>query len=180
MADRDPDEREDGKEPRGAARDLSSGQLALRMVGVSLVVLAAGFVVTQTGDAVAAQTGLGSSLVGFVLVAISTPLPEVSTTLTAARFGAYGLAFSNIFGTNVFDLGLIFLADLVYAGGPVLNEVGQFAVLGAVLGLIVTLVYLVGIIERRDAVIWRLGPDSFLVFLLYSGGLVLLYRLGGA
>ncbi|MGE3270079.1 MAG: sodium:calcium antiporter, partial [Chloroflexota bacterium] len=174
-----PHSENDGGSPTKPADGLSNEHLTLRMVGVSLIVLVAGFVVARTGDAIAAQTGLGSGLIGFALVAISTSLPEVSTTLTAARFGAYGLAFSNIFGTNVFDVALIFVADLFYPGGPVLNEVGSFAVLGAVLGQIVTLVYLAGIIERRDFVIGRLGPDSLIVILVYSGGLVLLYRLSG-
>jgi cation:H+ antiporter len=52
-------------------------------------------------------------------------------------------------------------------------------VVGATLGMLVTLVYLAGIIERRDFVIWGLGPDSLLVLLLYGGGLVLLYQLRG-
>jgi cation:H+ antiporter len=75
---------------------------------------------------------------------------------------------------------LVFLADLVHGGGPVLNDVGAFAALGAILGMIVTLVYLAGIIERRNAVIWRIGPDSVLVLLLYCGGLILLYRVEGS
>jgi cation:H+ antiporter len=143
----DPDRGDGAEDSMESVRELSSGRLAFRMAGVSLAVLVAGFVVARTGDAIAAQTGLGSGLVGYVLIAISTSLPEVSTTLTATRFGAYGLAFSSIFGTNVLDVSLVFLADLVHGGGPVLNDVGAFAALGAILGMIVTLIYLAGIIE---------------------------------
>jgi cation:H+ antiporter len=162
------------------ASNLSNAQLAWRSSLAAVAILAAGFVVARSGDAIALQTGLGAGFVGFTLVAISTSLPEVSTTLSAVRFGGYSLAFSNIFGTNVFDLSLLFLADVAYAGGPVLNHVGSFSILGALLGIAVTTVYMAGIIERRNVVLWRVGPDSLLVAALYAGGLFLLYHLSVA
>jgi cation:H+ antiporter len=38
-------------------------------------------------------------------------------------------------------------------------------------------IYLVGMVERRDRTVWRLGADSLLALLVYFGGLVVLYRL---
>jgi cation:H+ antiporter len=125
----------------------------------------------------AEQTGLGASFVGAVLVAIATSLPEVSSTLAAVRLGHLELAFGDIFGTNLFDVAAVALADAVYAGGPVLREVGPFSVCAALLGMLVTGIYLAGLIERRDRVVLRMGVDSLLGLLVYLGGLALLYRL---
>ncbi|HEV2295876.1 MAG TPA: hypothetical protein VGR35_18665 [Tepidisphaeraceae bacterium] len=41
------------------------------------------------------------------MVAIGTSLPEISTTAKALRLGAYGMAISNIFGSNAFCVALL-------------------------------------------------------------------------
>jgi len=61
------------------------------------------------------------------------------------------------FGSNLFDIVLVFVADLVYTGGPVLGEVGRFSTLAALLGIAVTILFLVGLIERRDRTVMRMG-----------------------
>lgn len=153
----------------------SLGWLYALFAGVSLIVLAAGWTVAQVGDALAEQTGLGSSFVGATLVAIATSLPEVSTTVSAAQHGNYSLAFSNIFGSNAFMLALLFVADLFYRGGTVLQHAQRSAVLTTAVGALVTCVYLWGLLEREDRTILGIGWDSATVLLLYLGGLVLLY-----
>jgi cation:H+ antiporter len=157
--------------------ERSLKQVVLYTVLASLAILVAGYVLSRTGDAIAAQTGLGSSFVGAVLVAISTSLPEVSTVLSAIRIRQYELAFSDVFGTNLFDLLLVFLVDAIYSGPPVLNEVGTFSLFAALLGIAVTTMYLAGLIERKDRVILRMGVDSLAVIAAYVGGLVVLYTL---
>jgi cation:H+ antiporter len=81
-------------------------------------------VLSKTGDAIAEQSGLGASLVGFVLVAFATSLPELSSIIAALRRRRYEMAVGDIFGTNLFNIGLLFVADLAYPGGPVLREGG--------------------------------------------------------
>ena len=147
------------------------------IVGVAAVILAAGYFLTKSGEGLAERTGLGSSFFGAVFLAISTSLPEVSTVLSAARLRRYEMAMSDIFGTNLFDVMLIFVIDAIFSGEPVLTIVGPFATLGAVLGIVVTAMFLVGLIERRNRVFLRMGPDSIAVALAYAGGLVVLHAL---
>jgi cation:H+ antiporter len=143
------------------------------------VILVAGFVIARTAEAIADQTGLGASFVGVALVAISTSLPEVSTVLSAARLGLYTMAISDILGTNLFDVGMLFVIDSVAAGEPVLNRVGTFSAIAALLGIAVTALLLIGLAERRDRTVLRMGFDSAAVLLVYLGGLVLLYAMRG-
>lgn len=84
---------------------------------------------------------------------------------------------SDIFGTNLFDIGLVFVVDAAFRGGPILSEVGRFAVFAAVLGTIVTTLFLTGLIERRDRTIARMGLDSFAVLAACFAGLAVLYTL---
>jgi cation:H+ antiporter len=155
------------------AAGLRTAVLGTIVAGV--LILAAGFVLARVGDVLAEQTGLGSSFVGAVLVAMSTSLPEVSTTLAAVRLGVYSMAFGGIFGTNVLDIAILFLADVVYPGGPVLNEVGRFSIITALLVILLTAIYVAGILERRHKLVLGMGLDSVLVLVLYLGGLFVLY-----
>jgi hypothetical protein len=61
-------------------------------------------------------------MVGFALIGLATSLPELSTIVTALRIRRYEMAFGQVFGTNFVNLSLILLADAVFAGGPVINE----------------------------------------------------------
>jgi cation:H+ antiporter len=58
----------------------------------------------------------------------------------------------------------------------VLTTVGSFATFGALLGIVVTVIFLC-LIERRDRAFWRMGPDSIAVVLVYAGGLMVLHGL---
>jgi cation:H+ antiporter len=151
--------------------------LLAKTTAVAVVVLIAGFVLARSGDAIAQQSGLGQSFVGFVVLAFATSLPELSTALTAARLGLYTMAISDILGTNIINVALIFLVDLLDPGDPVLNRVGDFAVFGALLAVILTALFLAGLAERRDRSIFRMGYDSVIVLLVYAGGIALLYTL---
>lgn len=155
----------------------SASKLTVKTVLAGIAILAAGFLVSKTGEGLADQTGMGQSFGGFLLVAVSTSLPEVSTVISAVRLRRYVMAVSDIFGTNLFNIALVFVVDAAFRGGPILSEVGRFAVFAAVLGTIVTTLFLTGLIERRDRTIARMGLDSFAVLAAYFAGLAVLYTL---
>jgi cation:H+ antiporter len=141
------------------------------------VIFMAGVTVAQVSDALAQQTGLGASFVGATLVAISTSLPELSTTIAAARLGAYSMAISNIFGSNALMVSLLFVSDVFYREGPILESVDASAIFAAASGVVVTSVYLIGLIERRNKTVGRLGLDSLTVLFVYAGTVLVLYTL---
>ena len=58
-----------------------------------------------------------------------------------------------------------------------LDEVGAFSTFATLLGIAVTAITLVGILERRDTTVARMGVDSIAIAAAYLGGLVVLYRL---
>lgn len=151
--------------------------LIVRTVLAAATILVAGYGLATSGDAIAEQTGLGSSFVGFVLVAISTSLPEFSTALGAARRGRFTMAIADILGTNLINVGLLFVVDAVALGEPVFNTVDSFAVVGALLGIIVTALFLAGLAERRDKTVFRMGVDSVAVLVVYSAGLIFLFTM---
>lgn len=172
----DDDEADDAAEAFNRSFErMSVRRLLIQTAGVAAVILVAGFFLSQTADAISKQTGLGSGFIGLVLVGFATSLPELSSITMAVRLRRYEMALGDVFGTNLLTLGLIFLADLTYAGGPVLQQAGTFEAVAALLGLILTAIFLVGLLERANKTILRMGYDALVALVVFGGGLVLLY-----
>lgn len=159
--------------------DRSLTKPLLLTLACATAILFAGFSLAQSGDAIAKLTGLGSGIVGLVLVGLATSLPELSSIISAVRLRRYEMALGDIFGTNILTLGLIFLADLFYPGEPVLNQAGRFEAVAATLGIILTGIFLVGLLERGNRTILRMGYDAVGALLTFAAGVVLLYFIQG-
>lgn len=152
-------------------------RLVLQAAAAAAIILVAGFLLARSGESVAQQTGLGTNFFGVVFLAFATSMPEVSTVLAAVRLKRYAMAISDVLGTNLFNVTIIVLVDALHPGGPVLVETGRFASFGALLALVLTGLFLVGMIERRDRTFGRLGIDSVAALLVYAAGLAVLYAL---
>jgi cation:H+ antiporter len=164
-----------GSDDEHDERPLS--RLVLGTAATGVAILVAGFLLARTGEALAEQTGLGTSFFGAVLLGFSTSLPEVSTVLAAVRLQRYEMALADVVGTNLFNVTIIAIVDAVHPGGPVLVEAGRFAAFGALLAIVLTGLFLVGMIERRDRTVLRMGYDSLAALACYAGGVVVLYQL---
>lgn len=154
--------------------DHSNGRLSLYIATCALLILVAGFLLSSSADAIASKTGLSAGLVGFVLVGLATSLPELSSIVGALRLRRYQMAIGDIFGTNIFNILLIFVADVIYQGDPVLGEVGKFEVIGAILAVLMTGIFIIGLLERKDRTILRMGYDSAAAMFTFAAGLWLL------
>lgn len=154
---------------------VPTGSLIVRSVMAAIVILVCGVVLVHSAEAIAAQTGLGSSFIGVTILAASTSFPELSTTIAAARLGAYTMAISNIFGSNLIMLVLLLPADVLYREGPLLAAAGKTEMLSLVFGILVTVIYVVGLVVRRKPRIFGMGVDSVCVLAVYAGSLVVLY-----
>lgn len=168
----DEDGEDDDQDARGSGGPLSPFVWKAALAGAAIFV--AGYALSQTGDAIAEQSGLGTGLVGFALIGVATSMPELSTIVKSLRMRRYEMAFGQVLGTNFVNLSLVLLADLFFTAGPVINELGAFEALSAMLGALLIGILLVGLLERRDATILRMGYDSFAVIVLFLAGLGLL------
>ncbi|QDI90886.1 sodium:calcium antiporter [Salicibibacter halophilus] len=82
----------------------------------AIIIFISGTALTFSGDEIAVITGLGSSFVGSFLIAVSTSLPEVVTVWTALKLNNENLAAASIFGSNLFNMVILVVCDLLYAG----------------------------------------------------------------
>ncbi len=153
----------------------SNRALVAQAIVACIAILVFGLLLVVLAERIALQSGLGTSFVGVTLLAAATSLPELTTSITAARIGAYTMAISNIFGSNLIMLVLVFPADLLYRGGPILQGASQTVSLALSFGIVVTAIYLVGLIVRRKPRIGALGLDSVLVMMTFLGSLAAYY-----
>lgn len=146
-----------------------------RYAALTALVLAGGWIATETADVLAQQTGLGSSFLGATLLAAATSLPELSTTVAAARNGRYTVAISNVFGSNAFDVALVCVAEFLHGGGSILAGAGHTVVFVAAVGGTMTCVYLWGLMERENRTLLGIGWDSAAALAVYGSGMTVLW-----
>lgn len=142
---------------------------------LSGLILVAGFVVVRTSEVIADLSGISTSFAGFLLIAITTSLPEISSVASSVKLKRFDLVYSNIFGTNLFDIALLFVADLLYAGGPIFDAVNSFAIIAAVLGIILTCIFLLEIGTKSRKTILGIGYGSAVVIIVYLAGVLTLF-----
>ena len=152
-----------GAEPtmgRGAAFALTVGGLAALVVGAKLIL----------AGAVAIEKGLGvpDEFVALTVVAVGTSLPELATSVVAARKGEADIAIGNVVGSNIFNiLGILGFSALLR---PVAIE-GMDGVDFAL--MIGTAVVLWPLMKARG----RLGRfEGVLLLAIYAGYLAWLIR----
>ncbi len=73
-------------------------------IGGLVVVMYGSDVAVSAATAIAAYAGLSERFIGLTVVALGTSLPELFTSVTAARKGNADIAIGNIVGSNVFNV----------------------------------------------------------------------------
>ena len=114
----------------------------MRFAIASGFVVCAGLLLPLAARGIADGAGLGRTVVGTLIVAAATSLPEAVVTIAAFRQGSVDLAVSDILGSNTFDLFLIGVEDIIYPHGPLLAAVEPlhgYTIAGAVLLHAITL-----------------------------------------
>lgn len=145
---------------------------------LALVVAAAGFTVAQTGIALANRTGLSETLVGGLLTAVVTSLPELVTSVAAVRRGALSLAVGGIIGGNSFDVLFVAFADVSFRDGSIYHAIDDPQVFVIALTLLLTGILLMGLLRRKKSGLLGIGFESFLALVLYVGAFTMLFWTG--
>lgn len=79
---------------------------AFILVGLMAIVLG-GELVVDSATEIALQFGLSQTFIGLTIVAMGTSLPELVTSVVAAKKGENDLAMGNVVGSNIFNILLI-------------------------------------------------------------------------
>jgi cation:H+ antiporter len=87
--------------------DKKISMAIIATIGGIIAVVFGGKLVVESGTSIAKSFGVSEMLIGVTIVAIGTSLPELVTSVVAARKGKADLAVGNIIGSNILNLLLI-------------------------------------------------------------------------
>ena len=164
------------KKEKGALAKSGTAWAIIIFLVAAVATLAAGVVLQQTSETIAKHLGLSGVVFGATILAAVTALPEISTGLAAVKLGDYKLAVSDIFGGNAF-LPVVFLVATLISGKAVLPHAAKADMYLTALGMLLTAVYVYGLIFRPRRQIARMGIDSFVVLILYLIGIAGLFAI---
>ena len=163
------------REKAGAQKSSTTWTITVFLIA-AVATLVAGVVLQRTSETIAKHLGMSGVVFGATILAAVTALPEISTGLAAVELGDYRLAISDIFGGNAF-LPVIFLVATLVSGKAVLPHATKADVYLTALGMLLTAVYIYGLIFRPRRQIARMGIDSFIVLILYVIGIAGLFAI---
>ena len=162
------------RQPGSASR---SPTLYPRLLTSIALVVAGGFWLARTGQEIAVITHWGESFVGALFLALITSLPEVAVCLAAVKMSAYEMALGNILGSNIFNLGIIFWADLVYRKGSILSGTEPSIYVAAGLGVALVLLTALSLWLKTETNRRIITGVNIAAGLAYLAGMYWIFRL---
>lgn len=158
--------------------DVNTMPSLLRLSTEFLILMAvlgiAGWTLEPAATVIANKTNLTQTVVGVMLTAISTSIPELVTSIAAVRRGALTLAVGGIIGGNAFDTLFTAASDIAYREGSIYHAIPDDSKFWAVLTLLMSGVLMMGLIRREREGIGMIGMESVVITVLYVLGVVLL------
>lgn len=142
------------------------------------VIVVAGAALTQFGDVISRKTKLGGLLVGSILIAGATSLPELAIDINAVRLGSIDLALGDLVGSSLFNLLILAVLDLTrYSHGRMLSPESARHALAGTMSIALTAIVAVFILmgpKLEGVSLARLGPGSFVLIAAYVLGIRLI------
>lgn len=102
-----------GDSDDGNIKVLSWARSILYTVGGAAVIIIGGKMSVRGATDIAHMLGISEAIIGLTIVALGTSLPELVTSVVAARKGNSDIALGNIVGSNIFNALLILGATAV-------------------------------------------------------------------
>ena len=143
---------------RTAREKLDLKQVAGFFLGMALLYFGAKYLVSSA-LAISQDMNISESLIAFFLVALGTSLPEIATSVMAARSGRYEIALGNVLGSNSFNSLIILGTSSLFATVTVESDF-----LFSTLPAMILLSFLLGFMSLNNT-ITRL--EGILLFLIY-------------
>ena len=156
------------------ASQQSLGRSLFWLVLGLLVLVASSRLLVWGAVTIAQSLGVSDLLIGLTVVAIGTSLPELASSVMAARKGEHDIALGNVIGSNLFNtLAVVGLAAVIHPM-PVAAEVLSRDVL--VMGLLTVLLFAFawsrkghgGRINRFEGGVLLAGYIGYTVYLLQT------------
>ncbi|MDX2035322.1 MAG: hypothetical protein SFX72_01625 [Isosphaeraceae bacterium] len=150
----------------------------LQFLASAAVIVVAGTFLTKFADEIAELTGLGRLLVGSVLLAGATSLPELSVDISAVRLGETDMAVGDLMGSSLFNLLILGVLDSMHRRPTrILSRASASHALPATLSIALTAIAAIAIVinTRAGVSLAGLSLGSWALLAFYIAGVRVVY-----
>ena len=120
--------------------------------------------VVDNAVAIAELFGVSSLIIGSTIIAIGTSLPEVAGTISAAKMRKPDIVFGNIFGSNLFNIGLVGATAIMISPGEISSVIDYQLFIMYFVSFIV--IFLSRNLIKRNTLLGYLFIVAFILFLV--------------
>lgn len=151
-----------GREESGAseAPPMSVSRSVIYAVGGVAAVIGGGQLVVNSATEIARMAGISETLIGLTICSMGTSLPELVTSIVAARKGESDIAIGNAIGSNIFNI--FFVLGVSSVVKPIYIDPASVIDL-FVLTAITVLCFASGAIQKKTR-----RPEGIVMMLLYA------------
>lgn len=149
--------------PEENPQTLSLGVTLIYIVLGAAAIILGGNLVVNSASEIAAAFGLSQTLIGLTIVAIGTSLPELVTSVVAAKKGESDLALGNVVGSNIFNLLLVLGMSCALHPVMVISE----SVVDLIFLIVVSIIIYLFSLSKKQISRWE-GALMLPLYILYS------------
>ena len=120
--------------------------------------------VVDNAVAIAELFGVSSLIIGSTIIAIGTSLPEVAGTISAAKMRKPDIVFGNIFGSNLFNIGLVGATAIMISPGEISSVIDYQLFIMYFVSFIV--IFLSRNVIKRNTLLGYLFIVAYILFLI--------------
>lgn len=120
--------------------------------------------VVDNAVAIAELFGVSSLIIGSTIIAIGTSLPEVAGTISAAKMRKPDIVFGNIFGSNLFNIGLVGATAIMISPGEISSVIDYQLFIMYFVSFIV--IFLSRNVIKRNPLLGYLFIVAYILFLI--------------
>jgi cation:H+ antiporter len=143
--------------------------IALLQLAIGLTILyAGGHYLVRGATSIALLARVSVTVVALTVVAMGTSLPELAVSFTAAWRGSTDIAYSNVIGSSVFNIGAILGVAALIAVIPVQRQTirVEYPIM-LIASIVVLLLARDGVVDRVEAVALVVGIALFVSYTVY-------------
>ena len=120
--------------------------------------------VVDNAVAIAELFGVSSLIIGSTIIAIGTSLPEVAGTISAAKIRKPDIVFGNIFGSNLFNIGLVGATAIMISPGEISSVIDYQLFIMYFVSFVV--IFLSRNVIKRNSLLGYLFIIAYILFLI--------------
>lgn len=138
-------------------KDLPIWKCLVFIGGGLVAIVIGGQMVVNCSETIARGFGLSETLIGLTICSIGTSLPELVTSVVAAKKNQAGMALGNVIGSNIFNILLV--GGLASAISPIAMNMNNLI---DIVILVIVSLYIMALVWKKQ-LLTRAGGVSMLV-----------------